>query len=168
MYDYFEILKDTLMLHELPAWRKSKKRKPLASSKYYFFDIGVVSALQEREFRPRTPEFGEAFETYILHDLICYRDYIGGDSLSYWQSTSGFEVDFFVKYQDGNKQAIQVAADVSDPITRDRECRALIESQSIMPDADLLLINLSEEATIAKNGVSIELVPAWKWLLHNI
>lgn len=106
VYEYFEILKDTLILHELPAWRKSKKRKPLASSKYYFFDIGVVSALQEREFRPGTPEFGEAFETYILHELTCYRDYMGGEPLSYWRSTSGFEVDFII----GDHTAIEVKA----------------------------------------------------------
>jgi len=96
VYEYFEILKDTLILHELPAWRKSKKRKPLASSKYYFFDIGVVSALQERKFRPGTPEFGEAFETYLMHELMCYRDYISGEPLTYWRSTSGFEVDFII------------------------------------------------------------------------
>lgn len=41
VYEYFEILKDTLVLYELPGWRETKKRKPLASSKYYFFDIGV-------------------------------------------------------------------------------------------------------------------------------
>ena len=34
VYEYFEILKDTLVLHELPAWKKSRKRKPLASSKF--------------------------------------------------------------------------------------------------------------------------------------
>jgi predicted AAA+ superfamily ATPase len=68
VYEYFEILKDTLGLHEheRPGWRKSKKREPLASSKYYFFDVGVVSAVQGREFRPGTPEFGEAFETSSL------------------------------------------------------------------------------------------------------
>lgn len=36
VYEYFDILKDTLILYELLPWRKSKKRKPLASSKYYF------------------------------------------------------------------------------------------------------------------------------------
>ncbi|MDD5344027.1 MAG: AAA family ATPase, partial [Smithella sp.] len=46
VYEYYEILKDTLILRELPPWRKTVKRKPLASSKYYFFDVGVVSALQ--------------------------------------------------------------------------------------------------------------------------
>jgi predicted AAA+ superfamily ATPase len=106
VYEYFEILKDTLILHELPAWRKSKKRKPLASSKYYFFDVGVVAALQGREFRPGTPEFGEAFETYFLHELVSYSDYVSGAPLSYWRSTSGFEVDFII----GDHTAVELKA----------------------------------------------------------
>lgn len=106
MYEYFEILKDTLVLHELPAWRKTKKRKPLVSSKYYFFDIGVVAALQAREFRRGTPEFGEAFETYIMHELRSYHDYITGESLNYWRSKSGYEIDFII----GDHTAIEVKA----------------------------------------------------------
>jgi len=106
VYEYFEILKDTLVLHELPAWRHSRKRKPLSSSKYYFFDVGVVAALQGREFRPGTPEFGEAFETYLMHELISYRDYVSGEPLYYWRSTSGFEVDFIL----GDHTAIEVKA----------------------------------------------------------
>ena len=96
VYEYFEILKDTLILYELPAWKKSRKRKPLASSKYYFFDVGVVSALQGREFRPGTPEFGEAFESYVMHELTSYSYYVSGEALSHWRSASRFEVDFII------------------------------------------------------------------------
>ncbi len=106
VYEYFEILKDTLILYELPAWRKSKKRKPLTSYKYYFFDVGVVATLQGRQFRPGTPEFGEAFETYLMHELVSYSDYISGEPLSYWRSTSGFEVDFIL----GDHTAVEVKA----------------------------------------------------------
>jgi predicted AAA+ superfamily ATPase len=106
VYEYFEILKDTLLLYELPSWRKSKKRKPLTSSKYYFFDVGVVATLQGRQFRPGTPEFGEAFETYLMHELVSYSDYISGEPLSYWRSTSGFEVDFIL----GDHTAMEVKA----------------------------------------------------------
>ena len=106
VYEYFEILKDTLILNELPSWRKSKKRKPISSSKYYFFDVGVVSVLQGREFKQGTPEFGEAFETYLMHELRCYSDYLSGEPLSYWRSTSGFEVDFIL----GDHTAIEVKA----------------------------------------------------------
>jgi predicted AAA+ superfamily ATPase len=104
VYEYFEILRDTLLLFELPAWRKTKKRKPLASSKYYFFDVGVVSSLQGRRFRLQTPEFGEALETYLMHELTCHSDYVSQEPLSYWRSTTGFEVDFII----GDHTAIEV------------------------------------------------------------
>jgi predicted AAA+ superfamily ATPase len=106
VYEYFEILKDTLIVHELPAWRKSRKRKPIGASKYYFFDVGVVAALQGREFRIGTPEFGEAFETVLFHELASYRDYVTGEPLAYWRSTSGFEVDFVI----GDHTAVEVKA----------------------------------------------------------
>ncbi len=106
VYEYFEILKDTLILQELPAWRKSSKRKPLVSSKYYFFDVGLVGTLQGREFRPGTPEFGEAFETYLMHELASHRDYVSGEPLSFWRSASGFEVDFII----GDHTAVEVKA----------------------------------------------------------
>ncbi|MEW6667251.1 MAG: ATP-binding protein [Thermodesulfobacteriota bacterium] len=106
VYEYFEILKDTLVLHEVPSWRKSVKRKPLASSKYYFFDVGVAAALQGRLLRPATPEFGEGFETYLAHELISYSDYVSGEPLRFWRSTSGFEVDFIL----GDHTAVEVKA----------------------------------------------------------
>lgn len=106
VHEYFDILKDTLIAHEVPAWKQSRKRKPVSTSKLYFFDVGVASALQGRLVEPRTPEFGSAFETWILHELICHRDYRGGDPVSYWRSTSGFEVDFVL----GDHTGIEVKA----------------------------------------------------------
>ena len=106
VYEYFEILQDTLLLHELPAWRRSRKRKPIVSSKFYFFDVGVVAALQGRVFAPGTPEFGEALETYLMHELVSHRDYRADEPLSFWRSTSGFEVDFLI----GDHTAIEVKA----------------------------------------------------------
>jgi len=127
VYEYFEILKDTLVLHELPAWRKSRKRKPLSSSKYYFFDVGVVAALQGRSFRLGTPEFGEAFETYLLHEVISYRDYVSGEPLSYWRSTSGFEVDFIL----GDHTAVEVKAKATVSLQDLKSLRALAEEHKL-------------------------------------
>lgn len=127
VYEYFEILKDTLLLYELPSWRKSKKRKPLTSSKYYFFDVGVVAALQGRQFRPGTPEFGEAFETVLMHELVSYRDYISGESLSTWRSTSGFEVDFIL----GDHTAVEVKAKENVSAHDLKSLRALAEEKKL-------------------------------------
>ncbi len=127
VYDYFDILKDTLLLHEVPSWRMSMKRKPLSSSKYYFFDIGIVSALQGRQVKPASPEFGSAFETWLLHELIAYRDYVSGETVKYWRSTSGFEVDFIL----GDHTAIEVKAKENVSPNDLKSLRAIAEEQKL-------------------------------------
>ncbi len=129
VYEYFEVLKDTLILHELPAWQRSMKRKPLVSSKFYFFDIGVAGFLQGRRFAPGTAEYGEAFETYIAHELRAYCDYNSGDPLTFWRSASGFEVDFIL----GDHTAIEVKA-----------------KQNIGPQDLKALVALSEEKKVKR------------------
>lgn len=127
VYEYYEILKDTLILRELPPWRKTVKRKPLASSKYYFFDVGVVSALQGRPFLPGTPEFGEAFETFMMHELSSWSDYVSGEPLSFWRSTSGFEVDFII----GDHTAVEVKAKENVSTQDIKSLRALREEKQL-------------------------------------
>jgi predicted AAA+ superfamily ATPase len=127
VYEYFEILKDTLILHELPAWKKTKVRKPLVSSKYYFFDIGVARILQEREYKRGTTEFGDAFETYIMHELSSYRDYVSGNELSFWRSESGFEVDFII----GDHTAVEVKAKQNIALQDLKGLRALAEEKKL-------------------------------------
>jgi len=95
--EYFSILKDTLIGHELPAWRESK-RKGTASAKFYLFDTGIVRTLQGRgEIRPGTPEFGDALETYLFHELRAYADYRGGLPLHFWRTAGGWKVDFILE-----------------------------------------------------------------------
>lgn len=127
VYEYFEILRDTLVLHEIPAWRASQSRKPLVSSKYYFFDVGVVSWLQGRSVKPAAPEFGAAFETWLAHELLCHRDYAGADPISHWRSASGYEVDFVL----GDHTAIEVKAKENVALRDLRGLQALAEERSI-------------------------------------
>jgi len=123
LYEYFDILRDTLILHELPAWRRSVKRKPIASSKYFFFDPGVARILQGRTLAPGTPEYGQAFETYLHHELRCWSDYGEGQSLAYWRSTSGYEVDFIL----GDHTAVEVKARTTVPASDMKPLLALRE-----------------------------------------
>ena len=154
VYEYFEVLKDTLILHELPAWRKSKRRKPLASSKYYFFDVGVAGALQGRFFRPQTPEFGEAFETYLMHELTCYRDYRSGEPLAFWRSTSGFEVDFLI----GDHTAVEVKAKENVSAADLKGLKALAEEKRVKR---LLVVSLEPRARTVDG---IRILPFRKFL----
>jgi len=105
---WFQILSDTLVGCELPPFTKTVKRKSLETAKFYFFDLGVVRVLRQlREIPVASADFGEFFEQYIFMELRAYLDYrFPGTALTYWRSTSGFEVDFLV----GGKIAIEVKA----------------------------------------------------------
>ncbi|MBI4521354.1 MAG: methyltransferase domain-containing protein, partial [Gemmatimonadetes bacterium] len=67
---------------------------------------------------PGTPEFGAAFETWLLHELIAFRDYVSGETVAHWRSSSGFEVDFIL----GDHTAIEVKAKET---VSDRDLRSL-------------------------------------------
>ena len=95
--EYFGILKDTLIGYEAPAWRQSVKRKAITTAKFYLFDSGVTRHLQGRGgIQAGTPEFGQALETLLFHELRTYCDYRQAGEVAYWRSASGFEVDFVV------------------------------------------------------------------------
>ncbi len=96
---YFEILVDTLLGRWLPAWTPRAKVKEVSHPKFYFFDSGVVHAIQKGlRDKPGAAERGILFETLIFHELIAHRDYanIGGDFF-YWRTVGGIEVDFIWK-----------------------------------------------------------------------
>lgn len=105
---WFNILHETLLGEQLPAWTRTVKRKAIERSKFYFFDLGVVRAL--RGFPVVTEgsaDWGPFFEHFIQMELAAWRDYRSQrTALHYWRSTSGFEVDFIV----GHKTAIEVKA----------------------------------------------------------
>ena len=72
-----KILKDTLVLYELPAWRKTEKEKTSRVVEILFFRRrrGLIAPGAGR-FRAGTPEFGEAVETYLMHELISHSEYV--------------------------------------------------------------------------------------------
>lgn len=97
--DYFTILEDTLIGKLLPAFTKTSARKAMTSAKFYFFDIGIGNALLKRKhIAPETPEFGKNLEQLLFLELQAYKDYKCKDlEISYWRSTSKFEVDFVIE-----------------------------------------------------------------------
>lgn len=104
--EYFGILYDTRFCHEVPSWKKGRKRKAFETSKYYFFDNGVAHAISGKPtVNEGSSDFGDAFEAYIFHEIKTYLDYKQiGLPMTYWRSTSGFEVDFLI----GDDVAIEV------------------------------------------------------------
>jgi len=156
--EYLEILKDTLIGYELPAWNKSQKRKAIETAKFYLFDVGVTRALQKLPtLVPRSPDMGDALEHFLFHELKTWIDTRKpGMDLHYWRSTSQFEVDFIL----GEQTAIEVKA-TSSVSSRDlKGLKALGEEGSMKR-----LILVCQEPTPRKIG-DILVLPVTEFLDH--
>jgi len=92
---YFQILYDTLLGYEIPAYRKVVKRKVVQTSKFYYFDVGLANYLMGRHTLKRgTDEYGHAFEHYVMQEIIAYRGYYRRkENISYWHTYNDQEVD---------------------------------------------------------------------------
>lgn len=156
--EYFHILRDTLLGDDLPAWRRTEKRKPLTTAKFYFFDIGIVRHLQRRrQLQEGSPEFGEAFEAYLHHELKTYCDYEGVPDLAYWRSTSDFEVDFILN----DRTAVEVKAKAN---VSDRDLRGLRALQEERLLKRYVVVSLE---TVPRRIGGIEVLP-WQDFLGRL
>lgn len=104
--EYYQILTDTLIGHLLEPWTKSKKRKAIATAKFYFFDTGVTHALAGTKNLERNSDlYGRSFEQWIGNELRAYLSYLRiNEPLNFWRSTHDFEVDYLI----GDHTAIEV------------------------------------------------------------
>lgn len=104
--EYFSILEDTLIGHVVEPYTRTKKRKAVATAKFYFFDCGVCNSLAGRRgIRPKTELFGKSFEHFIFTELRAYLAYQRDRRpLTFWRSqVAGYEVDFLM----GDEVAIE-------------------------------------------------------------
>ena len=108
---YYSILKDLLLIHELPSFKKNNRKATVEHGKFYYFDVGVY-----RSIRPSGPldrnEFitGASFETLVFQSLNAYLSYRNEqEQIYFWRSTTGAEVDF-VFYGKNQFIAIEVKA----------------------------------------------------------
>ena len=81
----------------------------------------------------------------------------------YYKTKQNREVDFFVPSQ---QLAIQVSQDLSDEETRLRELRSLLELSEDKKDQHLLqIVTLADKETITTEGITVDVVPLYEWLL---
>ena len=134
---YFQILYDSLIGYEIPAYRKVIKRKLTQAPKFYYFDVGVANYLMHRhQLEPGTPEYGHAFEHLVMQEIIAYLGYKGDlEQLSYWHAYTGEEVDAVIG---DAKVAIEIKS--TEEVQR-KHLSGLKDFSEEHPDAKLILVS---------------------------
>lgn len=104
--EYYQILTDTFIGFMLPAWKKTVKRKPISTAKFYFFDTGIKNTVAGiKHIDNKSEIYGENFEQLMVMEMRAYISYHRlNANLNYWRAKNGQEVDLVVN----DKIAIEV------------------------------------------------------------
>ena len=148
--EYFQVLDDTLLGTELPAFTKGSKRKPVTTAKFYFFDIGITNTLMNRSFTEVSEDMiGSGLEHLVFHELRSYLSYKRLDiPLHYWRTQSQIEVDFLL----GDEIAVEVKASARVSRKDMRGLEALSEEISLKRR---ILVCREQFSRVADNGIEI-------------
>mgnify|MGYP000650229258 FL=1 len=150
--NYVGYMTDSYLLFTLQNYAAKLVEKE-TSPKYYFMDTGLLGlVLLDCK--------SAQLENLVAIELI--RRY-GTENVYFFENN--VEIDFYVPSE---KLAIQVSMQVLDNIdTKERETRAFVKLNNFIPDSKCILITNSEEATLNCDGIEIDVVPVWKWLLEG-
>ena len=126
----------------------------MTNPKYYFIDNGIISLL------------AMDIRTSLLENLVAltlFRRYGVKDAVYHYNH--GIEVDFVIP---DDETAIQVCYTMNDSEgTFERETNALAKLQDRIKTRRNVIVTFEDEGTIEKDGLKIEVIPAWKFILKN-
>ena len=147
---FISILEDLLIAVRLPIFAKRAKRQLVGHDKFYFFDAGVYRSIRPKGPLDRPQEIdGAALEGLVFQHLRAWNDYSGQrNSLHFWRTRSGSEVDFVV-YGEDELAAIEVknAAKISG-----RDLQPLQSFLSDYPESRAVLLYRGQEQLL-RDGV---------------
>lgn len=148
--NYVSYMTDSYLLFTLQNYAAKLVEKE-TSPKYYFMDTGLLG-LMLLDCK------SAQLENLVAIELV--RRY-GTDNVYFFENN--VEIDFYIPSEN---LAIQVSMQVLDNMdTKERETRAFVKLNHFITDSKCILITNSEEGTLDCDGVHIDVVPAWKWLL---
>ena len=135
---YFQILKDTLIGYEIPAFRKVIKRRLVQAPRFYYFDVGLTNYLLGRNSLKRgTTDYGHAFEHLVMQEIIAYHGYSRSrETISYWHTYTNIEVDAVIG---DAKVAIEIKSCEEVKTKHKAGLKAFKEEH---PEARLMLVSL--------------------------
>ena len=147
---YFQILYDTLVGYEIPAYTKHIKRKLVQAPRFYYFDVGIVNYLMNRTNLKRgTDEFGHAFEHLVIQELIAYLGYTeSNERLTYWRTYTGIEVDAVI----GDARIAIEIKSTDEVQTRHKKNLKIFAEEH--PDARKIIVSF-DKMTRESNGIEM-------------
>ena len=146
--EYVRYLQESCLLISLDNYASKFVDKETVK-KHYFIDNGLLHLFINNP------------DTALLENLCAinlYKRY--GKEVYYFNRN--IEVDFYVPDEE---LAIQASFRMSEEATLEREIKALVALHGLYETQRNLIITYEDEGIMVRDGIKIEIIPVWKWLL---
>ncbi len=161
--EYVKYIQDAFFIFSIPLFSHSVKKQEINPKKIYCVDTGLRNV---KGFR-FSQDYGRLAENLVFVELKRRGSANPFQELYYWQG-EGCEVDFVIKEGLKIKQLIQVCWDIADDKTNGREMNGLVDAMKEFKLKEGVIITEDAEGTEIVDGMKINYLPLWKWLLIRI
>lgn len=147
--DYIRYMKDAYLIFGISNFTDSLSDRE-TSQKRYFCDNGLLNV------------FLSDPQTKLLENIVALAlmKRYGNEELFFYNKN--IEIDFYLPSQ---KMAVQASFSIHDNSTFERETQALVKITKSFDIDKSVIVTYDDERVIEVDGVSIDVVPVWKWLL---
>lgn len=157
LYDFLDYVQNIYLAMTLQRYDTSLVNVELGEKKIYSIDIGLNNAT---EFK-FSDNIGKALENAVFLELKRNQN-----EIYYYRSTKS-ECDFLISENGKITNVLQVTYDMSDPDTKEREIRGLIEASQNFSLNNGTIITYDSEDEFEVEGIKINLIPFFKWANKN-
>lgn len=160
---YVDYLRQAFLI-QLLCKHSFKSKERIRNAKAYIVDPGLQN---NRENSFAADNVGWRLENVVYIELLrrCTNDFL--DIYYYKASPRSKEVDFVVCNQDKTVELIQVAYDIENEKTYNRETSSLVKASTSLRCENLTLIAFTKTRVVEIEGKRIKILHAIDWLLNR-
>lgn len=155
--EYIKAFSDSYLLFELDVFSYSLKKQIRNPKKVYSIDTGQVNATSFAF----SENAGRLLENLVFLELKRMEL-----ELYYYKTESGLEVDFVAK-EKSRHCLIQVAWDIHDSQTKERELKALLSAMKELHLTRGIIITREDEETFEIDGCHIHILAAYQFFCQS-
>lgn len=153
--DYLEYLEECYLTYSIPNYASPDSEQETLR-KRYFMDNGLLNLYMYKG------------ETKLLENLVAlqlrktYWD--PEEPRLFYYKRGDVDLDFYIPDE---KMAVQASYDLSEESTYNREVGTLVDFNKVFKVDKAIIVTYDTEDSIVKDGLTIEVVPIWKWLINT-
>lgn len=151
---YIGYLETSWLILVINRYAFSVKQQQIANKKVYCIDTGLTKSVAFSF----SEDWGKLLENIVFLKL---RRLYGGD-IYYYKTKTEKEVDFYLPKK---KTFIQVCQSINDPVTREREARALVDAMGEVEKSTGFILTEDEKDNFSFDGTVIPVFPIYEWSL---